>query len=439
MRYIIMKVPRTLARVLGTAAAFAMVAALVAQAPALAEAPKQTNSPKLGKPLNEAHEDIKAKKYSEAIAKLKEADGTPGKNAYDQHVINDMLGFAYIKTGDMAGAAKAWEAEVDDGFLPQSEQNQKVRALAVIEYQLKNYDKAIDFGNRAIKGGYADNDTRTIVGQSYYLKGDMKGTQKFEESLVDTQMNAGETPKDESLQLLLSACVKLNDKGCETKQLERLVTYYPKPEYWKDLLFGLRQQTSSNDANLFQTYRLMSEVDVLSDPGDYTEMAQIAIDQGSPGDAVSILQKAFDKNVFTEQRIKDKNQRLLDRAKQQAATDQASLAKAARDADAAATGTKSVAVGKAYLGYGQYDKAVDEFTKGLAKGGLTNVPLAQLDLAIAQFKGGHKDDAIKSFKAVKGDPVLERLAGLWILHAREGAASSTAASSSHSGAHHRRA
>jgi tetratricopeptide (TPR) repeat protein len=434
MRYTIMKAPGTLARAVGVGVALAVITALAPVA--LADAPKQTNSAKLAKPLKDANDDLKAKKYAEAIAKLKEADGTAGKNAYDQHLINDMLGFAYLKTGDMAGAAKAWEAELNDGFLSAQEHDQKVRGLAVIEYQVKDYDKAIDFGNQAIKGGFADNDTRTIVGQSYYLKGDMKGTEKFEEALVDNEIKAGETPKNESLMLIYSACEKLDDKGCENHTLERLVTYYPKPDYWKQLLYGLRQQTSSNDADLFQTYRLMNEVDVLTDPGDYTEMAQIALDQGSPGDAVSVLQKGFDKGVFTEQRVKDKNQRLLERAKQQSTTDQASLPKAERDADAAATGAKNIGVGKAYLGYGQYDKAIDEFTKGIAKSGLTNPALAQLDLGIAQFKAGHKDDAIKSFKAVKGDPVLERLGALWILHAQQGAATANTATPHHTPRRH---
>jgi tetratricopeptide (TPR) repeat protein len=438
MRYIIMKVPNALARAAGIAAALALVAA--AAQPALAQKEKEQQVSKaLGPSLKAAQEALNAKKYPEAIAKLKEADAMSGKKPFDQHEIYEMLGFADVKTGDLAGAAKAWEPEIDDGFTAQAEQQQKVRALAVIEYQLKDYDKAIDFGNRAIKGGFADNDTRTLVGQSYYLKGDMKGTQKFEEALVDSEIKAGETPKDESLMLVYSACEKLNDKACENHTLERLIMYYPKPDYWKQLLFGLRQQTSSNDANLFQTYRLMSEVDVLTDPGDYTEMAQIALDQGSPGDAEQVLQKAFDKNVFTEQRIKDKNQRLLDRAKQQAKIDQASLAKAERDAAAAATGAKSIGVGKAYLGYQQYDKAVDEFSKGIAKGGLTNPAEAQLDLGIAQLKAGHKDDAIKSFKAVKGDPVLERLGALWILHAREGAPSTAEQNHSHNGAKHRHA
>ena len=57
--------------------------------------------------------------------------------------------------------------------------------------------------------------------------------------------------------------------------------------------------------------------------------------------------------------------------------------------------------------------------KAVTKGGLRNTPDVQLLLGIAQLKGGHKDDAVKTFKTVKGDPTLERLANLWTLHARQ--------------------
>src|SRR5204863_475764 len=95
----------------------------------------------------------------------------------------------------------------------------------------------------------ADEELRTLVGQAYYLKGDWKGTLHFEEGQVDNVIKEGRTPKGEALQLILSACVKLNDQPCETRALERVVTYYPKPDYWYQLLFTLRQQTSGNDAN----------------------------------------------------------------------------------------------------------------------------------------------------------------------------------------------
>jgi tetratricopeptide (TPR) repeat protein len=300
-----------------------------------------------------------------------------------------------------------------------AEQQQTVKALAVSEYQSKNYDKAIEYGQRAIKGGFADNDIKIVVGQSYYLKGDWKDTRSFEEGLVDPIIKGGGTPTKESLTLILSACVKLDDGACQTKTLEKLVTFYPDTDYWSHLLFGLMKDTASSDANTLEVYRLMAEVEVLNSGDQYTEFAQLALDAGSPGEAQRILQRGFDKNVFTDQRAKEKNQRLAEKAKQASATDQASLDKVAREADAAPTGAKNAGMGLAYYSYGQYDKAVDELNKAVTKGSLRNAPDTQLLLGIAQLKAGHKDEAVTSFKAVKGDPVLERLAALWVLHAKQ--------------------
>src|SRR5262249_11471840 len=144
------------------------------------------------------------------------------------------------------------------------------------------------------------------------------------------------------------------------------------------------------------------------------------LEQGSPGEAVKVLDKGFQANVFADQRAKERNTRLLETAKKTAATDQANLPKIAAEADKAPTGAKNAGVGLAYLGYGQYDKAIDEFQKALTKGGLRNEAETRLQLGIAQFKAGHKDEAYKTWKTVKGDPVLERLAGLWAVHARQG-------------------
>jgi len=141
-------------------------ALLLPGAAAYAADKAQQPSPKVGKPLHEAQEDIKAKKYAEALGKIKEAQGVDKKTPYDEHVINDMLAFVLIKTNDLPGAAKAMEAEIDDGMTPAGEVPQKIKALAEIHYQLKNYDKSIEFGNRAIKGGFADEGIKTIVGQS---------------------------------------------------------------------------------------------------------------------------------------------------------------------------------------------------------------------------------------------------------------------------------
>jgi tetratricopeptide (TPR) repeat protein len=396
----------------------AAVAALLAFAcgDALAQA---KNSKALAKPLQAAQESLKAKKYQDTIEKLRVAEGTPGKTPYDQHLINEMLSYACARTSDYACAARAIEAQLTDGFSSQAQIQSGVRALVGISTQLKAYDKAIDYGNRAIKEGFADDSTRVLVGQAYYQKGDYKGAVKFEENHIDSVVRAGQVPKLDLLTITRSACIKLDDKACETRQLERLVTYYPKPEFWQGLLVSLERQ-ATGDTNKMQVYRLMVDVGVLTHAEDYSEMGSIAMDQGAPAEAQHALENGVQKGVFAnDAHALARAQRALESAKKKAAADLAGLPNAEKAADAAADGQAAASVGQAYFGYQQYDKAVAELSKALTKGGLKNAADTRLLLGTAQLKAGHKDDAVKTFRQVKGDPTLERVANLWVLHSRQ--------------------
>jgi tetratricopeptide (TPR) repeat protein len=417
------------AAILGPLLVSGTLAAMVA-APqyALAQG-KQTNSAALAKPLKAASDSLKARKYQETVERLRAAEGTPGKTAYDQHLINKMLGYACEQMKDQACAGKAYEALLTDGFSSSAEVASYVRTLVGINTATKNFDKVIEYGTRAIKDGGANDEIRFLVGQAYYYKGDYKGTIKYEDSYIESEIKAGQTPKLDTLKLAEAACAKQNDTACETRQLERIVMYYPKPEYWANLLSSLEHQ-ASGDTNHLQVYRLMNEVDVLSSGSAYLEMASIALDQGSPAEAQHVLERATQKNLFGgDQRSGARAQRTLDSAKKKAAEEQQNLAKMAASADAAPNGNAEAALGLAYFGYQEYDKAVAALTKALAKGGLSKgtgehaaaqgTADTQLLLGIAQLKAGHKDDAVKTFKQVKGDAFLERLASLWIIHAKQ--------------------
>jgi len=400
------------------AALAAGMALLIAGAPALA-AGKNVNSEKVAKLLSPAQESLKSKNWEAALSKIKEAAALPDKTPFDAYTIAEFSCQANVGAGHYPEAAKACEEQLDSSFMAEANVARQVHILQALNYQLKNYDKAIEFGQRAVKAGTASEEDKNILAQSYYLKGDWKGTLKTEDALVDQEIKAGQVPKDQQLALVLSACVKLEDAACQQHALERMVTYYPKPEVWKQLLFTVRKDVTGNDAATLQTYRLMLEVDVLTEASDFNEAAQLALEAGSPVEAQKFLEKGFAAGVFNDQRLKDRNTRLLETIKKTAANDQASLAKTEKEAEASPTGAKDVGLGLAYLGYGQYDKAADFISKGIAKGGVKNDAEAHLLLGIAQLKGGHKDEAVKSFKAVKGDPVLEKLANLWVLHAKQ--------------------
>lgn len=384
---------------------------------------EQQVSKAAAKALKAAQDLMQQKKWPEMITKLQEVEALPSKNPYDTYLMNEMFGYAYAQQKDYPNAVKYLEGSLNSAFVPQEELPNRLRQLAGVNYQIKNYDKAIEYGTKALDAGYGDAEYKdtmfTVVSQAYYIKEDYKGTIDFTEKYVQNEIKNGETPKEQTLQLILGSCAKLDDAACQTTQFERLATYYPKPEYWQNLMYSVFQAPDHNDKSLLQTYRLMSEVDVLKRPDDYTEMAQLAIEQGSPGEAVAILQKGFDKKVFVEARDVDRNKRLLQSAKTQADADKASLAKVDADAAASPTGVKDIGVGLAWLSYKDYAKAVTAFERGLGKPGVKDEAEARLLLGIAQLGAGKKEEAQKSFKAVKGDAKIERIANLWSLHARQ--------------------
>ena len=97
-----------------------------------------------------------------------------------------------------------------------------------------------------------------------------------------------------------------------------------------------------------------------------------------------MLEKGVADDVFTEQRDKDRNQRLLEAAKKACATDQAGIGKFETEAKAAAAGEADVRLGQAYLSFDQYDKAAEPIQRGIGKGELKQPEEAQILLGIAR-------------------------------------------------------
>jgi len=370
------------------------------------------------KPLKAAQDAMTAKKYDEAIAKAQETLALPGKTAFDTHIAYQILAFSYARKGSNADAAKYMELQLDTGYATQAEQNTITKSLAAVAYQQQNYAKAIEFGNRLIKGGGGDADTYTLIAQSYYLQKNYKEAAKFLGDYISDQERKGVTPKEQSLQLLANSYEKGNDTNGSTVALEKLVTHYPKPSYWNGLLYSVMRTDGITDRQTLHVYRLMQDTKTLAQPSDFTEMAQLAIEAGTPGEAQRVLEQGFASNVFTDARVKERNTRLLEAAKKAATADQASLAKVEAEAKVAKTGDADIALGSGFLSYGQNDKAVEAFNRGVTKGGLKNPVEAQILQGIAQLRVGQKAEAQKTFRGVKSDDATwARLAKLWSLNA----------------------
>ena len=375
-----------------------------------------TVSKGVAKPLKAAQDAMTAKNYDEAISKIKEVQSQPGeKTAYDNFAMDILLFQAYNQKHDMASAVPVLAAAAQSQYATSDQKKVWLKNIALYYFQEKDYNKALDAANEAVKAGLNDSEMLNLIAKSQYLLG------KYKEAAATMQevVNKQEKPDEESLKLLWQFDLKANDQAGAARTVEKLVAYYPKPEYWANALASL-VNADTKDAHLqLNVYRLMNDVGVLKRGGDFAEMADIALDEGYPGETQSVLQKAFAENVFTEQRDKDRYQHLLDGAKQRAAIDLAALPKTEQDAANAPTGDRLVQVGAAYLSYGQTDKAVAAISKGIAKGSLKYPEEANLLLGIAQLRSHNAAEAQRAFEKVgaSSNTGYARLGKLWALHA----------------------
>jgi tetratricopeptide (TPR) repeat protein len=370
----------------------------------------------VAKPLKAAQEALAAKKLDEALAHVREAQGASGeKNAYDSYVMNILLFQIYQQKQDMADAIPVLQSASQSQYATPEQQKVWLKNIALYYFQQKDYPKALEVADQAVKHGVNDLDTLGLIAKAEYLTGKYKDAAAEMQEIVGKQ----DKPDEESLKLLWQFDLKANDDAGAAKAVEKLVTYYPKPEYWANALAPLVRM-DIKDAHLqLNVYRLMSDVGVLKLPSDYAEMAEIALDAGYPGETQNVLQQAFAKNVFVEQRDKDRYQHLLEGAKQRAAKDQSQLATVEQTAAAAPNGDALVQLGAAYISYGQNDKAVAAISKGIAKGGLKSPDEANLLLGLAQLRQKNNSAAQQAFDKVasSSNNGYARLGKLWALRA----------------------
>lgn len=397
------------------AAAVALAAGLTGTTSAWAAEGQQV-SKAAAKTLKAANDAYQGKNWGECVKKANEGAAIAGHTAFDTYVSNQLLASCHQQMKNTAEAVKAIEAQIDSGFMAPAQQLQFTKALAVSYYQQKNYVKAVDLGQRVIKSGGGDSDTYVIVGQGLYLQNKHDEAAKFIADYVKDQEGRGQQPKEQTLILLRSAYERGNNNAGAADTLEKMVMYYPKKEYWNNLLYSVRK-LKLTDRQTLQVYRLMGATQTMSQASDYAEMAELAISGGNPGEAQKILEAGNAANVFVEQRDKDRTARMLASLKDSTAKDLASLPKIEAEAKTAKTGDVDVALGNAYLSYGQSDKAIAAFNAGITKGTLKNQADALLSLGIAQVRAGDKASALKSFKSVKtDDPATTRIAKLWSLY-----------------------
>jgi Tetratricopeptide repeat len=379
-------------------------------------------SKQIAKPMKAAQDAQNARKWQEVLTRTREAESTPGaKSQFDLYWMAEFRGYAYHNLRQTAEAARELEAALNNPCMPEQNKRERYKSLTGLYSSLKNHAKVIEYGNRALKSG-RDTDMQVAVAQAYYQTGNNTEAVRMMNELLSS---SGGPPKEQQLLLVVSACQRAGNNACVSNAFEKLVANYPKPEYWQQLIPALKAAVT-NDLQTLNVMRLALHAKVLRKPEDYKEFAQLTLEQKLAGESQAVLEQGFANKVFVTERDVSVNNRLLAAAKAEAAKDKAALAANEAAAKSAPTGDALVKIGAQYLGFGDNAKAIDSIQKGIAKGSLAKGdPLeaqrndeAGLLLGIAQLRNNNKAEAAKAFRTVKRDPIMARIAALWVLNTR---------------------
>lgn len=374
---------------------------------------------KVDKPLLEAQSARAAGKWDEVIKKTGEAEAVPvEKSPYDLFWIHEFRGIANVNLKKYPEALQDLVPGFESPCMDASDKGGRAKLLMQLSFNSKDYPTAIKYGKQAIELNPADVEAGNYLANAYYIVNDFTNAKAVSDETIKKIESDGKTPDETLYRILQSACINLKDNECVVAQIEKLVVHYPKPNYWVDLINSLLR-VSSNDKDLLNVLRLADGVGVMNDGDQYTEMAQLALGQGLPGEAQAILEKGVSTNKITEARDKDHATRLLADAKQAVALDKSTLDKQDASAKAKPTGDSDAKLGAAYLSYGQNDKAIEALQRGIGKGGIKSPDEAGLLLGIAYMRSNNKAEAIKAFETVKQTPGLTRIAKMWLIYANK--------------------
>jgi len=323
------------------------------------------------------------------------------------------------------GAAKKDYALYADGIskvveqpIPADEKLKYLNQLTHIYAQEKDLDKAVAYGQQWMDGG-GGTEAGEVLTQLYLMKKDCPNA-----VATIQKMTANAPPTEQQLKWQYGCAQQAGDKATMRTLTGEIVARYPNNKDYVMNEVAFAAQQPSDDRALLNTLRFAYEKDYLESALHYNTYASLAKDAGAVEEAEAVLQRGVSRGVVPGDVTVNKQ---LAEIKRLSAEDKKGLAALDKEARGGTNGQADFAVGEAYFGLGQYEKAVEAIQRGLQPdrvGKIKRVDDAYMVLGISLLKLGKVDDAKKAFESVKGNQVMTTIASAWVASASAPAAAS---------------
>ncbi|MFZ6751082.1 tetratricopeptide repeat protein [Undibacterium sp. Ren11W] len=418
----IKKTPIALAALLlaiGTATLALTPTLALAETPPVATAKQESVRAEMGKPFTEIQTLITSKDYPQALTKLDAIEAFENKTPYELFAIARMRAVIASSMGDNEMLAKAFDSMIKSDFITAADKIKYTEGMAGTFYNEKKYDQSKQWTIRALALNKDSVAMRDLLARTMYLQNDYTGAITELNKQLQEDALANRVPTHEKLHLLISCYLKLKDNVGYASVLERMVEFYPKKEYWGDLLYRLPNKPGFSDRLRLDWYRLMLATDNMEEAAQYVEMTELALLAGLPTEAKKVTDAGYAANMLGAGKDAAKHKQLRDKVNKQAADDAKTLDAGETAAKAAKNGVGMVNMGYNYVTLGQAEKGIELIEQGIAKGGLKAPEEAKLHLGMAYLQAGNKAKATEVMKSLKATDGSADLGKLWLFVRKE--------------------
>lgn len=418
---------KSMSRLALGAALLAGVGALAISVPAAAKEKKEEKAPgiKLSKevsaPAQAAQAALAAKNFDAAEPLIAQVDA--GAKTDDDRYIAGAFRLQ-LEVGRMTAPGATMneaklvaplDALIANPKTPAADLPRFVYQRGIIAANAKQNAQAAAFFERAQQLGFDDAELPLRIAKLKLEGGDVPGGLAALQKSIDAQVAAGKKPDESLYRYAFSKTVQRKMVPESLAWMKSYIAAYPTAKNWRDVVFIYGIQSNGvvplDKKQKVDLFRLLRMKKALADQFDYEIYAQYMIDLGLPYEAKTVIEEGRAAGKIPADSANANG--LYTSAKASIAAE-GSLAGVEAKAKSAANGRIALNTGDAYLGSGNYPKAIELYRVALSKSGAdADADTVNTHLGIALAQSGDTAGAKAAFAAVKGAPRAD-IAAFWV-------------------------
>lgn len=393
-----------LASVLGTSA-------IVHFTPVMA---KEVVSQKMAVPLKKVELFMKQGKIAQANEALKDAQKLPNPSVYEQNLIQRLQIALAVKQNDLDTAFKGYDQLIASHQTSKAEKIQMRMAQASLAYRARNYPQAIRYIQSYFAEGGTNTHMTTLLIQSYFLNNNYKEALQAQQKQIDEELRNNQIPAESQWQIMANCQEKLGDQEGLRHSYIQLATHYSKPEYWSHVMAALTSSQHLTPAMYMEILRFRLETGLMKSSDEYMEMAEIAMQAGTPHLALKTLNEGYKKGILGADKNTARVLRLRKFIQNNIQKEQPALSAKIASEKKATDGDNLLMLGYDLMEAGRKQEGFALMQAAMQK------PFKNRDEALLHFAMGElglkqNKQAIVTLKTLQGNGIAKEIADLWLM------------------------